>query len=300
MQKIIIIFIIGAVIGGAGVYFFHKEKPLLSPQAAAEKAINSINQQIEEDVTASLLEVTEESGVYKIHLKIAEREYESYITKDGKILFSFGIDVEEQPEPAVTEEEKSESVQLSIGQSPVLGRLDAPITVFEFSEVECPFCGAAEGVDTPVAQRLKQENSDWEPIYPNLIKEYVDTGKVKLVYKHFPLNMHPHAMPAALAASCAHEQNKFWEYHDILYQNWEDLSLSNFKKWAKDLKLDAAKFNVCLETEKYKEEIQKNIKEGENVNVTGVPAYFINGKLLSGAQPYSDLKQLIEQQLASL
>lgn len=140
-KKIIIIFIIGLMIGGAGVYFFHKETATLSPQEAAEKAINFINQTIEEDVTASLMDITEEGEVYKIHLKIAEIEYISYITKDGKFLFPNGFNLEEQLP-------SEESEELSKSETP-----DVKLFVMSY----CSYGLQAQKMFLPVYNLLKDE-----------------------------------------------------------------------------------------------------------------------------------------------
>lgn len=160
----------------------------------------------------------------------------------------------------------------------ILGDFNAPITLVEFSDFECPFC---------------------ERHYPTLKKILNDyKGKVRLVYKHFPLSFHPNAQKAAEASECADEQGKFWEYHDKLFENQPNgYSLEKFKQWAKDLGLNTSKFNECLDSGKYAQKVQADYQEGIQKGVQGTPATFVNGQLVSGALPYEVFKQIIDQEL---
>ena len=156
----------------------------------------------------------------------------------------------------------------------VRGNFNAPITLVEFSDFECPFC---------------------EKHFPTLNKILSDYGdKVRLVYKHFPLPFHPNAQKAAESSECASEQGKFWEYHDKLFENLSlGYGLDNFKQWAKDLNLNSEQFNGCLDSGKYAQKVQADFQEGQEVGVKGTPATFINGNLVSGALPYEAFEQLI-------
>ena len=121
---------------------------------------------------------------------------------------------------------------------------------------------------------------------------------MKLVFRDFPLSFHEEAEPAALAAECAHEQGKFWEYHDLLFENQDQLGKDNYKKWAQEAGLDLPKFTACVESKKYQDEVQEDFTEGQQYGVTGTPGFFINGKLVSGAQPFTVFEQEIEAALA--
>jgi len=157
----------------------------------------------------------------------------------------------------------------------VRGAFNAPITLVEFSDFECPFCGRIY------------------PTFKSILSKY--DGKVRLVYKYFPLSFHPNAQKAAEAAECANEQGKFWEYHDKLFDNQAvGFSLDNFKSWAKDLGLDSSKFNNCLDSGKYADKVQADEKEGAAKGVRGTPATFINGQLVSGALPLDSFTQIID------
>ncbi len=170
-------------------------------------------------------------------------------------------------------------VNLALDGAPVRGKANAPVTVVEFSDFQCPFCARAEGELVKVREAYKDQ--------------------VKIVYKDFPLPIHPNAPKAAEASRCAREQEKYWEYHDILFANNNALEVPNLKKFAADLKLDTAKFDACLDGDKYAKEIAKDMEEGTRVGVGGTPAFFVNGRFLSGAQPFSVFQDAIEDALAA-
>jgi len=162
-----------------------------------------------------------------------------------------------------------------------LGENKATVLVVEFSDFQCPFCS-----------RFFQQTE------AQLITDYVKTGKVKFVYKDFPLDsIHPQARPAAEAARCAGEQGKFWEYHDYIFNNQARLSTQGIKDFAKELKLDETKFNSCVDARKYKDDVETNFQEGIKLGVQGTPTTFINGKKIVGAQPYSVIKAAIDAEL---
>lgn len=160
----------------------------------------------------------------------------------------------------------------------IRGDFNAPITLVEFSDFECPFC---------------------ERHYPTLKKILSDyAGKVRLVYKHFPLSFHPNSQKAAEASECADEQGKFWEYHDKLFENQAaGYSVDKFKKWADELGFNAKKFNDCLDTDKYASKVAADEQEGQNDGVQGTPATFVNGQLVSGAVPLESFKSIIDSLL---
>ncbi|MBI4159115.1 DsbA family protein [Candidatus Woesearchaeota archaeon] len=166
--------------------------------------------------------------------------------------------------------------------APVIGDKDAKVTIIEFSDFQCPFCGRF-----------------YEQTLPSLQKEYIDTGKVKLAFRHLPLSFHEYAMPAAEASECANEQGKFWEYHDKIFDNQGLLSNEILSTWAKEVGLDADKFDKCMKDGKYKSEIQKDLSDASAYGASGTPTFFINGKILVGAQPFSAFKQVIDAELSA-
>jgi len=127
---------------------------------------------------------------------------------------------------------------------------------------------------------------------------YIDTGKVKFTYKNFPLPSHKDAINAALAAECANEQGKFWEMHDILYNNQNDLAIKDLKRYAKDLNLDTTQFDSCLDSSKYQSEIESDMEEGIGLGVTATPSFIINGRLVKGAVSYDKFQEVIEEELS--
>jgi len=159
---------------------------------------------------------------------------------------------------------------------PYLGAEDAPVTIVEFSDFQCPFC-----------KRFREQTF-------NKIKEnFIDTGIVKFVYRDLPLSFHPYAQKAAEAAQCAHEQGKFWEYHDKLFENQQQLDENSLKKYAADLGLDVEAFTTCLDSGKYEEETLKDAQAAAGQGIGGTPGFIINGKKISGAQPYDKFEQVI-------
>src|SRR3989344_2730238 len=152
----------------------------------------------------------------------------------------------------------------------VKGDEDAPVTIYEFSDYQCPFCGRF-----------------FSTTLPEIEETYIKTGKVKLVFNDFPLDsIHPEATPAALAARCAGDQGKYWEMHDILFTNQATLGNSAYKQWAVQLGLDVTEFNNCLDTRKHLSAVRSNLAEGQQAGIQGTPGFVINGQLISGAQPF--------------
>jgi len=163
-------------------------------------------------------------------------------------------------------------------EGPSRGAEKAPITIVEFSDFECPYCVKAEEV-------VKQ-----------VMKEY--EGKIRLVYRDFPLPFHANAQKAAEAAHCAGDQGKYWEMHEKLFANQQKLKVSDLKDHAKGVGLDPVKFEKCLESGEKAALVEKNKKAGAEVGVQGTPAFFVNGIMLSGAQPVSEFKSIIDKELA--
>lgn len=160
---------------------------------------------------------------------------------------------------------------------PAKGPADAPITIVEFSDFQCPFCSR-------VLETLKQVEERYK-------------GQVRLVFRDFPLNIHPNAPKAAEAGSCANDQGKFWELHDKMFANQNGLSVEALKTWAAEIGVDAAKFNECLDSGRYAEDWRKDMEEGAAAGVTGTPAFFVNGRFLNGAAPLDNFTRLIDDEL---
>ena len=163
-------------------------------------------------------------------------------------------------------------------KGPSRGPADAKVTIVEFSDFECPYCSRAEESVTQVLEKY--------------------AGKVRVVYRHFPLSFHPHAQKAAEAAACAEAQGKFWEMHKQLFANQQKLGVEELKAHAAAVGLDAPKFAACLDGATTKAQVDADQKAGADLGVNGTPAFFINGKVLSGAQPFEAFQQIIDAELA--
>ena len=162
-------------------------------------------------------------------------------------------------------------------KGPARGPANAPVTVVEFSDFQCPFCGR----EYPVIERL--------------MKEY--DGKVRLVFRNYPLDFHPFAEKAAEAGACAAEQGKFWELHDKMFTNQQRLTVDDLKGYAKAVGVDASKFDQCLDSGAKRGQVDDDQKAGNEAGVNGTPAFFINGIFINGAQPYEQIKQTVDREL---
>ncbi len=165
-----------------------------------------------------------------------------------------------------------------------MGDPNAPVHIIEYGDFQCPYC-----------------LQFWTETEPQLIEEYVNTGKVYFEFRSFPI-IGPESAWAAEGAYCAGDQNKFWEYHDTLFTNWTGENVGDFTKekliqYAEVLGLNMAEFESCLSEEKYKEKVEQDQAQAEADGVHATPTFFINGFKVEGSQPFSILKDLIEQAL---
>jgi len=163
---------------------------------------------------------------------------------------------------------------------PVRGPADAPVTIVEFSDFQCPYCAR-------VQESLKK-----------LLERY--PTQVRLVFKNSPLPIHSRAKAAAEAALCADEQGKFWEMHDWLFAHQKDLSDASLEAAAKDVGLDAAKFKACVGGHKELQRMNAQLKQARQLGVNGTPTFFIDGRMLRGAQPYEALERAVQEELDRL
>jgi len=168
-------------------------------------------------------------------------------------------------------------VKIDIGISPVKGPTSAKVTVVAFSDFQCPFCSRA-------VPTLKQVEDTYK-------------GKVRIAFKQLPLPFHDKAQLAAEASLAAHEQGKFWEYHDKLFANQQALDRPALEKYAEELGLNMSKFKAALDSNKFKKQVEAESKLGNSIGATGTPTFFVNGKSLVGAQPFDKFKEMIDQEL---
>jgi protein-disulfide isomerase len=179
---------------------------------------------------------------------------------------------------------EAEDLALIEDSETVKGNPEAPITIVEFSEYQCPYC-----------KRYVDET------YGKLWDEYGD--KIRYIFRDYPLPFHQHAQKTAEAARCGGEQDKYWEYHDLLFERNSEWASSEdpnsvLNDFAKELGLDTDQFSECLSSGKYTQAVKDDFKLGQRVGVSGTPSFFINGRLLVGAQPFENFKVIIEEELS--
>jgi protein-disulfide isomerase len=169
---------------------------------------------------------------------------------------------------------------VEIDDDPALGAADAPITIIEFSDYQCPFC------------------KRWfDQVYHQLLETY--GGQIRLVFRDLPLtNIHPEAQPAAEAANCAHEQGAFWEFHDQLFGAAEGLSSQAYLSYASQAGLDMARFEQCVAERRYQAEVEADLAYAVNLGVNSTPTFFINGIPIIGAQGFEVFQYVIDKELA--
>lgn len=189
--------------------------------------------------------------------------------------------------------------QVSTDDDPALGDKNAPLTIVEFSDYECPFC-----------------KRSFDQVLPELKKNYIETGKLKLVYRDFPLSFHTNAHKEAEAAECARSQSDdatYFKFHDQIFtrttSNGVGLALSQLPIIARGLNLNVSQFQQCLDSGKFRDEVDKDISDGTSAGVSGTPAWFIgrsskngviNGRFVVGAQPFPTFKAVIDEELNAL
>lgn len=177
---------------------------------------------------------------------------------------------------------------IGIDDDPQLGDAGAKVTIIEFGDYQCPNCRAF-----------------WRETLPRIKKEYVDTGKVRLVFRDFPIqDIHPEAMASAMAAECAGDQGKYFEFHDKVYREQDRrgrdvvrFRTNELKRWGAEIGLDSASFDECLDSERHKGEVAKDYEDGAAVGIQGTPMFFVNGRVIAGAQPFGNFRKVIEEEL---
>ena len=182
------------------------------------------------------------------------------------------------------------SVRASVADGPLLGRADAPVTLVEFADYQCPFC-----------QRF------FATTLPALKKDYIDTGKLRYVFRDYPLDMHAHARPSAEAAHCAGEQGKYWAMHDALFQHQGALDPPQLAEYARAVGVDGPVFDQCLSSGRPRARVERGLADGAAAGVQGTPAFVVGktqsgdtveGMAIRGAQPVETFRRIIEQLLA--
>lgn len=181
--------------------------------------------------------------------------------------------------------EEEAKVSISIDENPILGDINAPVTIIEFSDFQCPVC---EQFHRETGKKIKEQ--------------YIDTGKVKLVYRDFPLyNAHEYAISGAKAGECAYEQGKFWEMHNYLFEDQYSWQNANVKAIlvdvASELGINTEQFESCFDANSTLEKIGFDFYTGKSLKVNGTPTFFINGKMVVGFRKFAEMSELIEAEL---
>ena len=259
----------------------------LADDAANQKIIDYYRrkQNVPPEVEITIVDVTDSKipGAKVATLKLSRggqaQDSKLLMSPDGKyVVFGELEDVSSDPFKAI-------AAKINTQGKPVRGPKDAKVTIVEYSDFQCPYCARAH-----------------QTISEQVMKEY--DGKVKLVYKNYPLPFHPWAEPAAVAAACAFDQDPdaFWKLYDYFFTNQQQLNPQNVKEKAtealKGTKVNMEKWNDCVDNKKTLERIKADMAEGQTVGVSGTPAFIINGRKISGAQPFQNFKAVIDDELA--
>jgi protein-disulfide isomerase len=179
----------------------------------------------------------------------------------------------------VAEATEVQRVDVSTDGDPSIGSEDAPVTIVEFSDYQCPYCQAW-----------------YQQTYDQLMANY--PGKILFVYRDLPLPGHPESLPSAEAANCAGEQGAYWKFHDALFSGQYELGRSAYEQYAAALGLDTAAFTACLDDHRYQAEVKADAADAEKLGLNGTPSFVINGRILIGAQPFENFKAIIDEELA--
>jgi len=252
---------------------------------AAQRGI-SLQQLLQDEIIAKVEPVTPEQAqaFYEANKNRIKQPFDkvteqitTYLQQQGQEQRRQTVLKELKPRYPIQIALRAPKVEVSTAGEPVLGPEQAPVTIVEFSDFQCPYC---RQVQAPLKR---------------LLAEY--EGKVKLVFRDFPLrNIHPQAQKAAEAAHCAGEQQKFWPYHDKLFAS-TSLQMDDLKKFAQELELNVDQFTSCLESNKHAKGIDMDMRDGQNAGVNATPSFFVNGYPLSGAASYERFKELVDAAL---
>ncbi|MBS3099069.1 DsbA family protein [Candidatus Pacearchaeota archaeon] len=258
----------------------------VSADKAGKNIISFINSNPNIEGEATLVSVEKDGSFYQATVNFQGQNLPVYLTLDGEYLLTGRpVSLDEQIpliENTQTPPPSLEAIEVEEGNDASLGDENAPVTIVEFSDYQCPFC-----------QRF------WKDTLPKIKETYIETGKVNFIYKDFPLSIHPQAQIAAEASECVRSKGrdeKFWKFHDKIFENQQSLSEENLKAWAKELGTD---ITTCLKNGQFKDEVQEDFTYGSSIGVSGTPAFFINGILVEGAQPFEVFEQIIEEELAA-
>lgn len=245
---------------------------LVSREVTAKAKVSSADiDALWEEVKSGARGATKEAMQGQLHQMILQRKTEGELARYQRELFK-------KYDVAMVGLTPSRKVVSVPDDAPVLGPKDAPITIVEYTDYQCPYCQKAQQYVDQVMETYK--------------------GRVRLVYQEFPLDFHAQALPAGVAARCAGEQGKFWEMHEGMLRVPGAFDDNDLMSRAAALGLDTTKFSACTTSGKFDPVIQKAIAGGRAIGVTGTPTFFVNGRSFSGAQPFEVFERIIEEELA--
>lgn len=259
-------------------------------EAEAKKANQTIEQWVRAEAERRVPLVSEqEAEAFFTQNQARIPQFQGKTFADAKDMVVQGLTQQKRGEEIskiVEELKKTSGVEVMLeaprvvvkAEGPSKGPENAPVTIVEFSDFQCPYCSKAANTVHEV------------------LKAY--DGKVRVVFRDYPLPFHKEAGKASEAGLCANEQGKFWEMHDWMFANQSGLAVDNLKAQAGGLGLDTAKFNECLDSGKFAKTVEANMADGKEAGVTGTPAFFVNGVFLNGAVPMDKFKEVIEKELA--
>lgn len=252
---------------------------------AAKRGV-SVEQFIQSEIVAKVVPVSQEQAqaFYEANKARIRKPFEevatqvtTYLQQQEQEKRRQALISELRPSYPVSIALRGPQVEVPTAGNPALGPDNAPVTVVEFSDFQCPYCRQVQ------------------PALKRLMTEY--EGKVRLVFRDYPLrNIHPQAQKAAEAAQCAAEQQKFWPYHDKLFAS-TGLQVEDLKKYAQELELNTEQFNTCLDSNKHAKGVDEDMQAGQQVGVSATPSFFVNGMPLSGAASYERFKELVDTAL---
>lgn len=255
-------------------------------ERAAKKEGLTVDQLIEKHVTSKLPKDPSDEAL-RVYFEGVDTK-ESYESVKGKIIDALRQRRSAKIKAAYMASLKNEATiilrlappraNISLKDTPVRGPLNAAVTIIEYADYECPYC------------------TQMQPEIAKLESEY--KGKLAFAFKDFPLPMHANAQKAAEATHCAAEQGKYWEMHDTLLAK-KTLEVSALKEIARGLKMDAAKFDKCLDSNAKAELVTGTLNEATSMGVQGTPSFYVNGRFINGAATYERLKELIEEELSN-
>ena len=264
----------------------------VSKTEASGNLIKFLNENAPSEVTFK--DISVENGLYKVNVDFQGQTIPVYMTKDGKYMASLQSIVLGSDSGNTN----SEPVNIDVGNSPSIGNKDAKVTVIEFSDFSCPFCGAASGKSAENVAYMKSNDASWQPPVTGIMKDYVNTGKVRFVYKYS--YGHSGGHPANLVGWCLNDQGLFWKFHDEAFAHQNDVEdLEKMKSLAKGVGADMTKLQSCLDSKKYDSQFDIETQQGTVAGVQGTPAFFVNGKIIEGAISYSKIKAMIDTELAN-